>query len=154
MILNQTDLYAIRAMVHLTLIPEGEFVSAQDMADKIHVKSHYLNKIMRRLVEAGLVVSRKGHYGGFHLAKPPADIRIFDVLEAVKPDHFYEFCAFGWETCSSTHPCPLHHTWKELKERFCSWAVDTTLANIQQNNQSVGLSFSELLPPNSDSGKT
>lgn len=144
MLLNQTDLYALRAMTHLTLMSRDELISAHDMADVIHVRSHYLNKIMRRLVEAGLVVSRKGHHGGFQLAKLPEEIRIYDILEAVKPEHFFEHCAFGWETCNGQHPCPLHHTWKELKQHFCEWALQTTLATIHQSNLDAGLSWPML----------
>ena len=137
MLLNQTDLYAIRAMAFLALQESDELVSSSALSKNTNIPVHYLNKIMRRLVEAELVVSKKGHRGGFQLARPSKDIALLDIFYATKGPNFIEFCVFGWETCDAAHPCPLHNSWANLKRRFLQWAEVTTLAVIQHTSDPI-----------------
>ncbi len=131
--LSQTAEYALRALAHLAMQPEGVAVTARELSQGTGVPVHYLSKVMRRLVMAGLVTGTKGHGGGFSLARPAAQLRSGDVLAAgehspASPDR----CAFGWATCDTQRPCPLHGTWSELKEAARAWACQTTLADVSR----------------------
>src|SRR5690606_3193252 len=53
--LSNTAEYALRAMTMLALEAGGGAINARDLSGKTRVPVHYLNKIMNRLVEAGLV---------------------------------------------------------------------------------------------------
>ncbi|TNE47955.1 MAG: Rrf2 family transcriptional regulator [Deltaproteobacteria bacterium] len=134
MLLNQTDLYAVRAMAQLALQEPGARVSSRDLSEATGVPNHYLNKIMRKLVEGELVYSQKGHHGGFSLAKSHGDITLFEVLEAIKSPGFSEFCVFGWKQCSGQNPCPLHVSWVSFRDCFLEWAKTTTLQEIYDHN--------------------
>jgi Rrf2 family protein len=98
------------------------------------VPVHYLSKVLRRLVSAGLLISQKGHRGGFVLSRSPEQIRFLDVLEAVGEAPVAGRCAFGWERCDANHPCPLHPAWAALSESLAVWARETTLADVQSNS--------------------
>ncbi|MTI89065.1 MAG: Rrf2 family transcriptional regulator [Balneolaceae bacterium] len=130
MYLSQTAEYALRAMACITLKEDNRPISSKVLANKTSIPSHYLSKIMRMMVETGLVTSQKGHGGGFKLAKKPEDISFKDILETVdnmiRPDD----CVFGWDECNSEKPCPLHNTWSQLKGAFQIWAESTTLQDI------------------------
>lgn len=139
MLLNQTDLYAIRAMAHLALQEPDARLSSRDLSEATGVPNHYLNKIMRKLVEAELVVSQKGHHGGFSLAQSHESITIFNILQAIKSPGFSDFCVFGWKECSNENPCPLHPSWDNFRECFLGWSQKTTLQEIHDNN--VPLNF-------------
>lgn len=131
MLLTQTAEYALRAMATLATLGPGEAIRAVDLAEKTGIPVHYLSKVMRRLVVQRLVISRKGHGGGFALGRPPKQITFEEIL---KVDPYFEtttLCAFGWESCSNHKPCPLHTTWSELKEAFHKWASTTTLASVR-----------------------
>lgn len=132
MLLPQTAEYALRAMACLVPLAEGEGLRSADIAERSAVPSAYLQKILRKLVEAGLLTSQKGHGGGFRLARPPERIRFEDVLKAVEVDADPQGCAFGWERCDALRPCPLHPAWAELKERFHDWTSRTTLASVAE----------------------
>ena len=71
MILNQTAVYALRAMAVLARLAPGEFLRSVELAEHTNVPVHYLGKVMRLLVLAELVRSRKGHGGGFTLRRSP-----------------------------------------------------------------------------------
>src|SRR5262245_25949627 len=101
---SQTAEYALRALACLATSTEP--LRALDLGERTQVPVHYLSKVLRRLVGARLLVSQKGHRGGFVLARAPRQIRFIDVLEAVGEAPVAGRCAFGWERCDANHPCP------------------------------------------------
>ena len=133
MVLSQTAEYAFRAMAWLATTPEGEPVRASDLSVATGIPSHYLSKVLRRLVLAGLLISQKGQGGGFLLAKAPDEIPFIDILTAVDAYPTDGRCAFGWGECDEVRPCPLHGSWSRLNEQFRSWAEDTSLADISKD---------------------
>lgn len=130
MLLPQTAEYALRAMALLAALPRGDAMRAADLAAAADIPSAYLSKIMRRLVLEGLVLSQKGHRGGFRLGKEPKDIRFSDVLRAVAFEVKADDCAFGWGNCNAAAPCPLHPAWTRMKGAFVEWSARTTLADV------------------------
>jgi len=117
-------------MAWLATAPPDAQVRAKDLSVGSGIPPHYLSKILRRLVLAELLVSQKGHGGGFTLARPLGEIRFLDILAAVDVYPGEERCAFGWGKCNELNPCPLHETWSELQGAIHKWAATTTLANI------------------------
>ena len=129
--LSRTAEYALRAMAQLALLDEGVALPAQDLSNTTAIPVAYLSKVMRKMVLAGLVNAHKGHGGGFALSRPPAKIRFSDVLAAAGIDARENDCAFGFARCNAKSPCPLHVAWKDLGDRFRSWALGTTLADVR-----------------------
>lgn len=129
MVLSQTSQYALRAMTRLAALPAGAAARARDLSTQTAVPPHYLSKILRRLVEAKLLESEKGHHGGFRLAIAAQRIAIADILQAVDEQLELEECAFGYPRCDPRRPCPLHPVYAELKKAVRVWAEHTTLAD-------------------------
>jgi Rrf2 family protein len=101
-----------------------------DLSTGTGIPTHYLSKVLRRLVLAGVLTSQKGQGGGFSLARPSSEIRVIDVLTAVDAYPSEGRCAFGWGECTDVHPCPLHEVWTRLNDQISAWATGTTLADI------------------------
>ncbi len=131
MLLSQTAEYALRAMACLAASAPGVLVRTRELSQASGIPSHYLSKVLRRLVLAGVLDSQKGQGGGFRLARPPEQIRFADVLAAVDAYPTEELCAFGWGHCDAAHPCPLHEPWTRLSVAVLEWASTTTLAAVQ-----------------------
>jgi Rrf2 family protein len=117
-------------MVIIASAPGGRSLTGIELAEHAHVPVHYVSKVLRKLVEAGLLHSQKGHRGGFTLARPAHRIRFTEILAAVDQSPNKNHCAFGWGVCSRKEPCPLHPAWKRLNESFTTWAATTTLAEV------------------------
>lgn len=137
--LPKTTEYALRAMAWLASLPEGVPGTSAVLAKETHIPKHYLSKLMRRLVVAGLVDSQRGHGGGFVLHRPADEIRFIEILEAVDFPAGLGDCAFGWETCSSEAPCPLHPMWVELRRAFLNWAEGTRLSQVNPDDPTSGM---------------
>ncbi len=130
MLLSQTAEYALRAMAWLATASGDEPVRAADLSRATGIPTHYLSKVLRRLVLAGLLESQKGQGGGFSLASAPGEIAFIDILSAVDAYPTEGRCAFGWGECEASDPCPLHNSWSQLDDRIRDWAVSTSLEEI------------------------
>lgn len=128
--LPQTASYALRAVALLAELPPGDSMRAADLADRAQVPPHYMAKVLRRLVSAGLLDVRKGPGGGFLLSRAPARIRFSDVFAAagVAPDRT---CACGDDRCDERDPCRFRPAWAAIAGQFMEWATRTTLADVR-----------------------
>lgn len=145
--LSQTAEYALRAMANLAFRAEGSAVTARELAGATGIPQAYLSKIMKKMVEGGLVHSEKGHGGGFVLARKPGAIRFLDVLEASGFSPRANHCVFGWEDCDPQAPCPFHESWARLNEAMETWALDNTLAGLNEPARPGGRPFSVARGP-------
>ncbi len=75
--------YSVKALLDLALQPSRQPVSVQTIAQRQGLPSPYLEKLLIDLRRAGLVESVRGVQGGYRLAKPPAQISLGQILEAV-----------------------------------------------------------------------
>jgi Rrf2 family protein len=127
MYLSRPAEYALRAATYLAHCDPDTRVPGRDLAKAVNIPPAFLAKIMRRLSESGIVNSRKGHHGGFLLARSPAQIRFIDILQAVDFEPAADHCLFGLGNCDSANPCPLHKEWSTLKSQIEEWATFHTL---------------------------
>lgn len=102
---SQTVEYALRAMVYLAAKGSGSS-PAPVIASQVRVPERYMSKVMHSLVMAGLVKSRRGPTGGFALARPPEEISMLAVVEAVGPLPRIERCPLDNPLHASL--CPMH----------------------------------------------
>ncbi len=122
--------YALRAAVEIGRQEKTRPVSGKGLSKKIHVPSHFLSKILRNLVTGRILRARRGPHGGFVLARPPQEIRILDVLNAISYPAEESHCLFGWKKCGSKNPCPIHDSWVRVKDEFAHWARNVTLKDL------------------------
>jgi Rrf2 family protein len=129
---GQSGQYALRAMVRIAALKAGETITGLELAELTGVPPHYLSKILRKLVEAGLLRSQRGPQGGFYLARPARAIRFADVLDAVGSEFESNRCAFGWGKCNPRAYCPLHPAFEKLNCLIQAWREQTTLADVTE----------------------
>jgi Rrf2 family transcriptional regulator, nitric oxide-sensitive transcriptional repressor len=106
----KTAEYALRAVVMLAREPQRAY-SAEQIAGATRVPRRYTHKVLQGLVRAELVRSQSGPGGGYALVRPPEDLSILDVVNAVQPIPRIRHCPLGLK--SHTSLCPLH---RELDE--------------------------------------
>ena len=76
--------WALHCTTVLALLPEGSALPASKLAEFHGVPAAYLAKALQSLSRAGIVVSVPGRNGGYRLGRPPADVSLLDVVEAVE----------------------------------------------------------------------
>jgi Rrf2 family transcriptional regulator, cysteine metabolism repressor len=63
-----------------------ELPHIEQLAAAEQIPSNYLVQILNDLRTSGLIASRRGKQGGYHLAKPPAEITLQDIVCAIDGD--------------------------------------------------------------------
>lgn len=125
---SQTVEYALRAAVYLAgEAPEPR--TTDQIAEATRVPKAYLSKVLQGLVRGGVVHSRRGMGGGMTLVKPPGELTILEVVDAVEPIGRIATCPLGLES-HGVNLCPLH---RRLDNALASIEVAfrrTTLAEV------------------------
>jgi Rrf2 family transcriptional regulator, nitric oxide-sensitive transcriptional repressor len=111
--ISQSVEYALRAVVSLARWHDQPR-TARQLADETRVSSTYLSKIMAGLVRSELVSSQRGPGGGFVLRCDPAEMTVWDVVEAVEPFPRIRRCPLEQH---GSQLCPLH---RRLDEALAS----------------------------------
>jgi len=122
--------YAIRAMTFLALQPAGKLTGAREIALAENIPMQFLWKILQNLARRKLVRSFKGVRGGYELARPGDRISVDDVVRATDESTMAQGCVLGLASCSEEKPCPLHHTWKGIREQLTHMLEQTTIADL------------------------
>lgn len=104
--ISQTAEYALRAVVHLASVPDTP-QTARQIAATTCVPVPYLSKVLQALSRAGLLRPQRGLHGGFTLRRPPSDLSIYEVIQAVDPLQRIERCPLGL-AAHGANLCPLH----------------------------------------------
>jgi len=108
-----------------------------EIAQRTQIPPGYLSKVLRTLSQAGLLESRRGIGGGFMLAKPPDQMSILDVLNAVDDGvNRIESCPLG----SMEHPslCAMHRMLDDvnayIEEKFTTTTIQNVLDSAQESH--------------------
>ena len=130
MILSQTALYALRALVHLARHGEDGPVSVDVIAEELDLPRNYLSKILHTLGRAGLLESLRGPKGGFTLARDPAETTLADVVDYFDPPDHVSRCLLGPGECKDREPCSAHERWQELRATHRRFLEDISLLDL------------------------
>lgn len=100
--------YAIKAVLDLALHHREGLIPIQEIAARQGIPQRYLEQVLLALKRAGLLSSKRGAAGGYHLTRPPQDITVGAVLRAV------EGMAVPFQARSNGQE--LAELWEELAE--------------------------------------
>lgn len=121
--------YAIQAMAHLDQAGEkASFI--RDLAEAANVPAPYLAKLVQRLSDGRLIISKRGYRGGIRLAKPASQISLLEIDEAIQRGEQSDRCLLGLEVCSDERACPMHSFWKLNREQIREKLSTTSLADL------------------------
>lgn len=125
---SQTVEYALRIVVHLAdHSPASQ--TTDEIADATRIPKAYLSKVIQGLNRSGLVQSRRGLGGGVTLIKPPGDVSILDVVNAVEPIGRITHCPLGLKS-HGRRLCPLHRRMDNSLASMEDAFRQTTLAEV------------------------
>jgi Rrf2 family protein len=81
--LTRASNYALQALAYLVDQPPDRSVASHVAAGARGIPERFLLKVLQPLVSAGVLRSIKGPNGGYRLARPPKQITLLEVVEAV-----------------------------------------------------------------------
>lgn len=82
--LSNKGRYGVRALFDIAFHNDGRPTQIREIAEREVIPARFLEQIFQDLKKAGLIGSKRGPRGGYHLARPAAEIRIGDVIRALE----------------------------------------------------------------------
>ncbi|MEO6950093.1 MAG: Rrf2 family transcriptional regulator [Ginsengibacter sp.] len=115
--ISNTCKTAVKAVIFLCSKAETkDNAGIKEVAAYIGANEHTVGKILQLLVKQNVVNSMKGPSGGFFISKEQQDQPIINIVEAIDGKQIFKSCGLGLSSCSATHPCPIHHQYKEVRD--------------------------------------
>jgi Rrf2 family transcriptional regulator, cysteine metabolism repressor len=132
--------YGVRLMVALAVNHGNGTSLLKEIARREGISEKYLGQIVIPLKASGLVVAQRGSHGGYSLARPPEDITVRDVVEAIEgrvapapcageaasdPE-----CVESPSACERATSCVVVRVWKKLQADIEGSLASFTLAAL------------------------
>lgn len=76
--------YSLRMMIDLAQHYNDGYIALKDISERQDISKKYLEQIIPFLNRSNLLISNKGHMGGYKLAKAPSLITVRDILESAE----------------------------------------------------------------------
>lgn len=112
-ITRQAD-YAVRAIMYLAKLAPGEKAATSQIAEEQEIPLSFLAKIIAQLSVAGLLQTMRGARGGVTLARPPKEITLLEVVEAIDGPILLNECVNGGHDCP-IKDCVMRKIWSEAQ---------------------------------------
>ena len=126
-ITRQAD-YALRCIMFMAKEPARVFM-IKDIASRKLLPQSFLAKILQRLARKGIVKSLRGVKGGFVLTRTPAEITIYDIIEAIDGPVKINKCVLDATACTLRKTCSLHKFWTEIQNELVNKLKNNTIAS-------------------------
>ncbi|MBL9000528.1 MAG: Rrf2 family transcriptional regulator [Phycisphaerae bacterium] len=127
--LGQAAGYAATALGYLATAG-GTPLLVKEIAEACSIPAPYLAKIINTLRRMGLVETQRGVGGGVTLARPPHDITLYAVAEALADPICRTRCFLGVSECSDERACPAHRFWTQHRSVTIEFLKETTIADL------------------------
>ena len=123
--------YGLIAVFELARSPDQTPTSASSIAGRYDLPAPFVEKILHRLRQSGLVVSHQGRGGGYTLAEDPKEISVRRVLEALDESLDLVGCLGPDACCELTEVCPTKSAWGTINRRFHALLDSLTLEDLR-----------------------
>jgi Rrf2 family protein len=121
--------HATRIMMMLARTPSRP-VSKGEIGESEGIPPGYVQQLMIRLTDAGLVRSHRGRAGGFTLTRAPEGISVQEVLHATEGVFELAPCVDMRVDCPRTRYCPAHLLWSEATLAVNTLFERTSIADL------------------------
>ncbi|NVY95798.1 Rrf2 family transcriptional regulator [Lactobacillus sp. DCY120] len=87
--LSNSFLQSIAIIVILAELPDGVKLKSSELSERLEVSHTYLQKIAKKLKDAGLIKSTASKNGGYSLNKKVEDISFYDLFIIAESNHSF-----------------------------------------------------------------
>ncbi|MHC4068744.1 MAG: RrF2 family transcriptional regulator [Planctomycetota bacterium] len=128
--------YGIRASLELACNYGKDPLQIKIIAQKQEISVKYLEQIMAILRSAGFVRSFRGAKGGYVLAKPPNQIKISDIFNALEGPIVTVECLESDQYCARAADCVAKELWSQVQQAIIGVLESVTLEDLAERVKS------------------
>jgi Rrf2 family cysteine metabolism transcriptional repressor len=117
-------------MVYLAAHDDGRPVPLSEVSTAETIPAAFLERILARLRESGLVKATRGVSGGYQLARAAADVAVGDVVTALEGPLSLVGCVPDDGACERADSCASRIVWRRLDSAITSALDSITLDDL------------------------
>lgn len=121
--------YGTAVMTSLAQPPE-RMQSANEIAAELGLALPTVSKILKALVQHGLLVSHRGAKGGYSLAVPPEDISVAQIIAAIEGPIALTECSDTAKLCEQESLCSVRGNWQRINQAVLAALQQVSLADL------------------------
>ncbi len=134
--------YAVKALADLAIHDDSGPVTLWSISERQGISLSYLEQLFARLRRQRIVVSSRGHGGGYSLARSADQISVAQIIEAVDGP---------LELVATDSPRNFQDVWSTLNQRVYQYLASVTLAQLTHfsergNGAACSLTSMEKMP--------
>jgi Rrf2 family protein len=122
--------YGLRAMVFLAVRGDERPVPLPEIAAHEDIPGPFLERILARLRDSGLVRATRGVSGGYQLALPAGEIAVGDVVTALEGPLTLVGCLPDDAGCARSDSCASKFVWRRLESAISGALNGVTLEDL------------------------
>lgn len=107
-------------------------LSMESIAEVTHLPLPTVRKVMKYLVDAELVVSKRGPNGGYQLGRPPEKVNLAEAIAAVEGTLALTECCDAAGSCEIFDHCDLAGRWPGVNAIVMRVLERTSLADLDR----------------------
>jgi Rrf2 family protein len=129
--------YAIKSSIYIAQNSlAGKRVNVKEVAKAVDAPEAFTAKILQQLCREGVMDSVRGKQGGFIFTHPQLEeTKIFDIIKIIDGEGILYQCGLGLKECSDTNPCPVHDTYKIIKENMMMMVKKYSLKDLAEQSE-------------------
>jgi len=104
--------------------------NARELAEETGLPFPAVGKVLKTLASAGLLVSHRGAKGGYALARPPGEITVAEIIEALEGPIALMECSAGPGHCQKEATCRVRDPWQTIHGAIRSTLSRVTLGGL------------------------
>lgn len=122
--------YGLKIMHYLAKNSQNGPVALSTVANDLNLPISYLEQLVRKLKKANLVKSLRGAYGGYSLAKEPAEITVGEVLRTLEQYMTAAECLEVGHICPDESICAVRVVWNRIQDGINKAVDEYTLKDL------------------------
>ena len=113
--LRMSKLADYGSVILTTMVRDPQRIqSAVEIASAIHVPVTTVSKVLKILTREGLVLSLRGAKGGYLLSRPPSQISMAEVIQAMDGPIGMTECSITPGLCTQENDCSVRANWQRI----------------------------------------
>lgn len=131
--LSTKSRYGTRAVLDIAL-QEKTVIPLKDIAKRQQLSLSYLEHLVTPLIIGSILRSSRGREGGISLAKPPAEIKLSEIIQILEGQTVTVDCVKNSSVCERSEFCVTRDLWVKVNDAMDDVLKSTTIADLVEKH--------------------
>lgn len=124
--------YGLISVLYMSSLDAGAVVSTKDLAERYHLPSELLGKVLQALARSGMIEAVQGAKGGYRMNRALATICLGDVIECIEGPVKLTRCVGDPGCCDQFHGCNIKEPLMDVHRQLQTFIHGLSLGSLQR----------------------